>query len=59
MPKMKTHSGAKKRFGRTKKGKLYSSHTSDMHEQTRRRRGHPKQGLAKGQAKKISKLFGA
>ena len=31
MPKMKTHSGAKKRFRRTSKGKLRGRHSSSSH----------------------------
>ena len=57
MPKMKTHSGAKKRFVK-KKGKLFAERTSDKHEQVRRRGGHPKKKLAKGQAKRMAKMLG-
>jgi large subunit ribosomal protein L35 len=31
MPKMKTHSGAKKRFRRTKRGKLLARHAMTSH----------------------------
>jgi len=54
---MKTHSGAKKRFSRTKKGKLKALHTSDRHEQVRRRKGHPTQDVAPGQAKRITRML--
>lgn len=57
MPKMKTHSGVKKRVKRTKLGKLRRHHTSAQHEQVRRRKGHPYRGLAKGQAKRLAKLL--
>jgi ribosomal protein L35 len=57
MPKMKTHSGAKKRFLK-KKGKVFAQRTSEKHEQVRRRGGHPKKPLAKGQAKRMGKLLG-
>lgn len=57
MPKMKTHSGAKKRVKLTKLGKLRRHHTSSLHEQVRRRKGRPYTGLAKGQGKRLSRLL--
>lgn len=59
MPKMKTHSGAKKRIKRTKRGTLLRHHTSSMHEQTRRRKGHPYRTLAQGPGKRLRRLLGA
>ena len=49
MPKMKTHSGAKKRFGLTKNGKVkrahaFKSHLLNGHGKTTKR----KRGLRKG-----------
>jgi ribosomal protein L35 len=57
MPKMKTHSGTKKRFKRTKGGKLLGLHTSDRHEQKRRRPGHPAKELAAGPGKRVARLL--
>lgn len=43
MPKLKTHSGAKKRFKLTKKGKIKFTHTNRRHilnkKSTKRKRG--------------------
>jgi len=58
MPKMKTHSGVKKRVKRTKLGKLRRHHTSSLHEQVRRRKGHPYRDLAAGQRKRLARLLG-
>ena len=58
MPKMKTHSGVKKKVRRTASGKLRRLKTSSLHEQVRRRKGHPPRGLAKGQAKRLGQLLG-
>ena len=57
MPKMKTHSGAKKRVKRTASGKLLRHKTSSKHEQVRRRKGRPYTGLAKPQAKRIARML--
>ena len=54
---MKTHSGVKKRVKLTKNGKLRRHKTSAQHEQVRRRKGRPYEGLAEGQAKRMSKLL--
>ncbi|MFT3861450.1 50S ribosomal protein L35 [Micropruina sp.] len=64
MPKMKTHSGAKKRFRLTGTGKLMHRQAGKMHlnehkptKQTRRLDGD--QVVAKGDAKKARKLLGS
>jgi large subunit ribosomal protein L35 len=57
MPKMKTHSGVKKRVKRTGSGKLRRHKTSSEHEQVRRRKGRPYRGLAKPQAKRIARML--
>ncbi len=50
MPKLKTHSGAKKRFKVTKHGKLKRSHVGRRHiltkKSTKRKRGLRKAGYA-------------
>jgi large subunit ribosomal protein L35 len=63
MPKMKTHSGAKKRFRVTGTGKVMHRQAGKMHlnehkptSQTRRLDGD--QVVAKGDAKKARKLLG-
>ena len=62
MPKMKTHSGAKKRFKTTPKGKVIARHamTSHMlgHKSAKRKRrlGRPLE-LDKPQAKNVKKLL--
>jgi large subunit ribosomal protein L35 len=63
MPKMKTHSGAKKRFRVTGSGKIMHRQAGKMHlnehkptSQTRRLDGD--QVLAPGDAKKARKLLG-
>jgi large subunit ribosomal protein L35 len=57
MPKMKTHSGAKKRVKLTGTGKLRRHRTSSKHEQIRRRKGRPYTDLAKPQAKRIARML--
>jgi len=62
MPKMKTHSGAKKRFRKTASGKLrgrraYSSHILGKKNAKRRRRlGNPAQ-ISDNDAPRIKKLM--
>lgn len=63
MPKMKTHSGAKKRFRATGSGKLVHRQAGKMHlnehkptKQTRRLDGDAP--VAKGDAKKAKRLLG-
>jgi len=50
MPKLKTHSGAKKRFKLTKNGKVLRGHANKSHiltkKTTKRKRGLRKQSLA-------------
>jgi large subunit ribosomal protein L35 len=64
MPKMKTHSGAKKRFKLTAKGKVRARHsfTSHMLEhkspKRKRRLGQPTM-LKPDDAKRVKKLLGA
>ena len=58
MPKMKTHSGTKKKFKRTSKGKLRMHRTSKLHEQKRRNKKEPYKGVSKGAAKRISRALG-
>jgi large subunit ribosomal protein L35 len=57
MPKMKTHSGVKKRIKRTGSGKLRRHRTSSEHEQVRRRKGRPYTGLKAPQAKRIARML--
>lgn len=64
MPKMKTHSGAKKRFRLTGSGKVMHRQAGKMHlnehkPTTRTRRLDGDQVVAKGDAKKARKLLGA
>jgi large subunit ribosomal protein L35 len=64
MPKMKSHSGASKRFKITKKGqsrKSPSFWSSFTREKTsdRKRKYSKTVGLAKGDAKTVKKLLGA
>jgi large subunit ribosomal protein L35 len=63
MPKMKTHSGAKKRFKVTGSGKVMHARAGKRHlnehlssRQTRRLTGEAE--LSTGQAKKVRKLLG-
>ena len=63
MPKMKTHSGAKKRFKMTGKGKVKARHamTSHMLEKKnakRKRRLSNDFDVAKSDAKRVKKLLG-
>lgn len=63
MPKMKTHSGAKKRFKVTGSGKILHRKAGKMHlnehkPSTRTRRLDGTAELAKGDAKKAKKLLG-
>jgi large subunit ribosomal protein L35 len=63
MPKMKTHSGAKKRFKLTAKGKVrgrhaYSSHILEKKSPKRKRAfGKPRE-LSSSDAKRVKKLLG-
>ena len=62
MPKMKTHSGAKKRFRKTAKGKLLARHSFTSHNlvkksaKRKRRLGRPVE-VAPAQAKVVKKLL--
>jgi large subunit ribosomal protein L35 len=62
MPKMKTHSGAKKRFKVTKNGKVLARHAMTSHilgkksAKRKRRLGKPIE-LDKPQAKNVKKLL--
>ena len=62
MPKMKTHSGAKKRFRKTAKGKLrgrraYSSHILEKKSPGRKRRfGRPSE-ISEQDQKRVKKLL--
>ena len=63
MPKMKTHSGAKKRFKITGTGKLMREQANRRHllehkSSTRTRRLNLDVGLTKGDAKKVKRLLG-
>ena len=62
MPKMKTHSGAKKRFRKTAKGKLRARHAMTSHilekkNAKRRRRLRRPVEVAKADQKRIRKLL--
>ena len=63
MPKMKTHSGAKKRFRKTAKGKLRARHAFTSHNlskkrpKRRRRLGDPVV-IQKADEKRVRKLLG-
>jgi large subunit ribosomal protein L35 len=62
MPKMKTHSGAKKRFRKTAKGKLrgrraYSSHILEKKSPGRKRRMERPVVIAKVDEKRINTLL--
>ena len=62
MPKMKTHSGAKKRFRKTAKGKLRgrranSSHILEKKSPSRKRRlGRPSE-ISRADGKRVKKLL--
>ena len=63
MPKMKTHSGAKKRFKVTGTGKLIharagKAHLNEHKRQTRKRRLRQDSVLSTPDAKKVRKLLG-
>jgi large subunit ribosomal protein L35 len=63
MPKMKTHSGAKKRFRKTAKGKLrarhaFTSHMLSKKRPKRRRRLSDPVVVAKQDEKRVRKLLG-
>jgi large subunit ribosomal protein L35 len=63
MPKMKTHSGAKKRFRKTAKGKLrarhpFTSHNLSKKPAKRRRRLSDPVVIQKADEKRVRKLLG-
>jgi len=63
MPKLKTHSGAKKRFiitgsKKIKRRKSSGSHLLEKKSQKRKRTYATRQDLAKGDKKNIKKLLG-
>ncbi|HSI79448.1 MAG TPA: 50S ribosomal protein L35 [Solirubrobacterales bacterium] len=63
MPKMKTHSGAKKRFRKTAKGKLrgrraYSSHILEKKPPKRKRRMAKPSVISKPDRKRVRALLG-
>jgi large subunit ribosomal protein L35 len=63
MPKMKTHSGAKKRFRKTAKGKLrgkraYSSHILEKKTPKRKRRMSRPTEIARSDQKRVRTLLG-
>ena len=62
MPKMKTHSGAKKRFRKTAKGKLrgrraYSSHILEKKSPGRKRRMRRPVEVSEKDAKRVNTLL--
>jgi large subunit ribosomal protein L35 len=63
MPKMKTHSGAKKRFRKTPRGKLLARHAFTSHnlgkksQKRKRRLGEPVE-VVKQDRKRVGKLLG-
>jgi large subunit ribosomal protein L35 len=64
MPKMKTHSGSKKRFRRTARGKLrgrraYSSHLLEKKSPKRKRRMARPSEIAPQDAKRVRRLMGS
>ncbi|MGH8909658.1 MAG: 50S ribosomal protein L35 [Egibacteraceae bacterium] len=64
MPKQKTHSGAKKRFRVTKKGKVVHqrmgmNHILEKKSSSRKRRLNQESTLSGGDAKKIKRLLGS
>ena len=63
MPKMKTHSGAKKRFRKTATGKLrgrraYSSHILEKKSPKRKRRLGQDAAISKHDTPRVKKLLG-
>ena len=63
MPKMKSHSGAKKRFRKTATGKLRGRHANSSHnlekKTAKRRRGFRQaREISKADAKNVGKLLG-
>jgi large subunit ribosomal protein L35 len=63
MPKMKTHSGAKKRFKKSANGKLigrraYSSHILEKKSPKRKRKMAQPVAISKNDAPKVRKLLG-
>ena len=63
MPKMKSHSGAKKRFKKTATGKLRARHTMTSHileKKSPKRKRHFRQDvvIAKPDAKRVRDLLG-
>ena len=63
MPKMKTHSGAKKRFRRTSKGKLrgrraYSTHILEKKSPKRKRRMARPSEISTQDARKVRRMLG-
>jgi large subunit ribosomal protein L35 len=63
MPKMKTHSGAKKRFKKTAKGKLrgrhaFSSHILEKKSPKRKRQMSNPAEISPNDAKKVRTLLG-
>ena len=63
MPKMKTHSGAKKRFKVTARGKVRGRHAMTSHilekkSAKRMRRLHQAKALNTGDAKRVKRLLG-
>ena len=62
MPKMKTHSGAKKRFRKTAKGKLrgrraYSSHILEKKSPARKRRFKRPSEISQADRKRVETLL--
>ena len=63
MPKMKTHSGAKKRFKKTAGGKIrarhaFSSHILEKKSPKRKRKFRKPRELGPSDAKRVKKLLG-
>ncbi|CAN5409164.1 50S ribosomal protein L35 [soil metagenome] len=63
MPKMKTHSGAKKRFRKTAKGKLrgrhaYSSHILEKKSPKRKRKMSRPAEISPNDAERVNHLLG-
>ena len=63
MPKMKTHSGAKKRFRKTATGKLrgrraFSSHILEKKPPKRKRRMAKPSEISQADAKRVRRLLG-